>query len=268
MAVGTLDRVDGVASELTVAPAKPIRRVEPFVDATEWIADPAMLARLSSTHGYLFLRDLAPQATVNLLRAQVLDVCARRGWLDDRAPRSEAVAHPDAASHATRDELIALQGDVQSLPVFSELRCDPGILSVLEAVLGAPAASGYGDVCRLAFPCDLQRTTAPHQDHFYTRKSTSLWTVWVPLGDCPSTLGGLAVLPGSHAGGLRAHDGGEGEARFVVLPEDTKWASNSYRVGDVLMFNAVTVHGARPNVTADRIRISADFRFQPSPSDG
>jgi len=92
--------------------------------------------------------------------------------------------------------------------------------------------------------------------------------VWVPLGDCPSTLGGLAVLPGSHVGGLRAHDGGEGEARFVVLPDDTMWSSNNYCVGDVLMFNAVTVHGARPNVTADRIRISADFRFQPAPADG
>lgn len=249
-----------------VAPARPIRRVEPFVDATEWIADPAMLARLSSTHGYLFLRDLAPQATVSLLRAQVLDVCARRGWLDDRVPHSEAVAHPDAAGHATRDELISFQGDVQILPAFSELRCDPGILSVLEAVLGGPPVAGYGDVCRLAFPRDLGRTTPPHQDHFYTRKSTSLWTVWVPLGDCPATLGGLAVLPGSHAGGLRAHDGGEGEARFVVLPDETVWASDSYGVGDVLMFNAVTVHGARPNVTLDRIRISADFRFQPAES--
>ena len=98
---------------------------------------------------------------------------------------------------------------------------------------------------------------------FYTRRSTSLWTVWIPLGECPSTLGGLAVLPGSHAGGLRAHDGGEGEARFIVLPENTLWAGSSYRVGDVLLFNAVTVHGARPNVTADRIRISADFRYQP-----
>jgi ectoine hydroxylase-related dioxygenase (phytanoyl-CoA dioxygenase family) len=258
--------VDSVASELTVAPATLIRRVEPFVDATEWIGDPAMLARLSNTHGYLFLRNLAPRATVSLLRAQVLDVCARRGWLDDRVSRSDAVAHPDAASHATRDELISLQGDVQSLPAFSDLRRDPGILSVLEAVLGAPPVSGYGDVCRLAFPCDLGRTTAPHQDHFYTRRSTSLWTVWVPLGDCPSTLGGLAVLPGSHAGGLRAHDGGEGEARFVVLPDDTAWASNGYCVGDVLMFNAVTVHCARPNVTPDRIRISADFRFQPTES--
>ena len=70
------------------------------------------------------------------------------------------------------------------------------------------------------------------------------------------------MLPGSHAGGLLPHDGGEGEARFVVLPDDTPWAGSSFRAGDVL-FNALTVHCARPNVTAHRIRMSADFRYQP-----
>ena len=29
----------------------------------------------------------------------------------------------------------------------------------------------------------------------------------------------------------------------------------------------VTVHGARPNTTADRIRLSADFRYQPAAAD-
>lgn len=266
MAVGTVDRVDGVASELTSAPARPISRVAPFVDATDFLADSATLARLANANGYLFLRNVAPAETVNVLRAQVLDVLARRGWLDDDAPRSHAVSHPDAALRATRDELLAMQGDVQILPAFSELRADPRITAVLEAVLGALPVAGYGDVCRLAFPHDLERTTAPHQDHFYTRKSPALWTVWIPLGDCPSMLGGLAVLPGSHLGGLRAHDGGEGEGRFVVLPEETVWASNDFSAGDALFFNALTVHGARPNVSANGIRISADFRFQPAPS--
>lgn len=264
MAVGTLDRLDGVATELARAAAVPVRRVEPFLDATDSIAEPDVVARLAHTHGYLFVRNLAPLATVNLLRAQVLDVLAGRGWLDEDADPSLAVAHPDAAMRATRDALLWLQGDVQILPTFAALRSDPRILSVLEAVLGAPPVAGFGDVCRLAFPRDLERTTLPHQDYFYTRKSTALWTVWIPLGDCPSALGGLAVLPGTHAGGLRAHDGGEGEARFVILPEETVWAGGDFRAGDVLMFNALTVHRARPNVTANGIRISADFRFQPS----
>jgi ectoine hydroxylase-related dioxygenase (phytanoyl-CoA dioxygenase family) len=120
-------------------------------------------------------------------------------------------------------------------------------------------------VCRLAFPNDLERTTAPHQDFFYTRDSTDLWTAWTPLGDCPAELGGLAVLPGSHAGGLRPHDGGEGKARFIVLDESEEWVGDDYRTGDVLFLNALTVHGARPNVTPSRIRISVDCRYLPEP---
>ena len=254
--MGTLVRLDRVANRL-------MTRVRPFVEANDALAQPGTLRELASSNGYLFLRNVVPLAKVNLLRSEVLAQCARRKWLDDRAPRSRAIARADAASRATRGELLALQGDIQILPVFAELRREPAILSVLEAVFGTPPVAGCGDVCRLAFPADLERTTQPHQDHFYTRGSTSLWTAWIPLGDCPATLGGLAVLPGSHADGLLAHDGGEGEGRFIELADDAPWAGTDFRTGDVLLFNALTVHGARPNLTRNRIRISADFRYRP-----
>lgn len=249
-----------MASVTTAAPA----RVRPFVDASTMVGDSAALARFAATHGYVFVRGLAPRASVMNVRADVLTCCARRGWLDDRAPQSRGVARSDAASRATESELLALQGEVQWRPAFLALRHDPGILAVVEAVLGATPVPGYGDVCRLAFPNDLERTTPPHQDHFFTRRSTSLWTVWIPLGDCPPALGGLVVMPGSHTNGLLAHDGGTPEAPFIIADEDASWAGRSYRAGDVLMFNALTVHSARPNATADRIRLSADFRFQAS----
>jgi ectoine hydroxylase-related dioxygenase (phytanoyl-CoA dioxygenase family) len=261
--MGTLARLDGVANPLMMGFASSVTRVRPFVEANGAIAKPDTLRELASSNGYLFLRNVVPRAKVNLLRSEVLAQCARREWLDDRAPRSRAIARAGAANRATRDELLALQGDIQILPVFSELRREPAILSVLEAVFGAPPVAGCGDVCRLAFPADLERTTRPHQDHFYTRGSTSLWTAWIPLGNCPATLGGLAVLPGSHVDGLLAHDGGEGEGRFIELADDAPWAGADFRAGDVLLFNALTVHGARPNLTRNRIRISADYRYRP-----
>ena len=261
--MGTLVRLDGVANRLMTGLASRVTPVRPFVEANGAIADPDALRGLANSNGYLFLRNVVPRAKVKLLRSEVLAQCARREWLDDRAPPSRAIARAGAAIRATRDELLALQGDIQILPVFSELRRDPAILSVLEAVFGAPPVDRCGDVCRLAFPADLGRTTRPHQDHFYTRGSTSLWTAWIPIGDCPAPLGGLAVLPGSHANGLRAHDGGEGEGRFIELADDAPWAGADFRAGDVLLFNALTVHGARPNVTRNRIRISADYRYRP-----
>jgi hypothetical protein len=231
-----------------------IHTVEPFVDSSDILDDRAAIQRRAVADGYLFIRDLAPRALVDQLRAGVLEQCARRGWLN-------------GGVLPTRDELLALQADVQILPAFSALRGERRIISVLEMIFGGPALAGCGDVCRLAFPRDVGRTTRPHQDHFYTRGSTSLWTVWTPLGDCPASLGGLVVLPGSHAAGLRAHDGGEGEGRYIVLPDDAPWAGTDFRAGDVLMLNALTVHGARPNVTERDMRISIDCRYRPRPGD-
>lgn len=258
-----MGRMDRMAHVIASPRARSITRVRPFIDASPLLGDPAALASLASTNGYLFVRGLAPRDTIRELRAEVLAYCARREWLDESAPRSRGAARADAAARATRDEFLAMQAAIQVLPVFSALGRSSAILSVLEAILQAPPVGGYGNVVRLSFPGDLERTTAPHQDFFYTRGSTSLWTVWIPLGDCPASLGGIAVLPGTHASGLRPHDGGDGEARFIVLDDDDEWVGASYRTGDVLMFNALTVHGARPNVTPGRIRISADFRFQP-----
>jgi ectoine hydroxylase-related dioxygenase (phytanoyl-CoA dioxygenase family) len=240
--------------------ASPVRAL---IDATDALADPARLRQLAIAQGYLYVRDLAPLTKVRQLRAHVLAQCARRGWLDDDASRSRAVAHVDAARSATREALLELQGDVQIVPVFAELRGDAAIVSVLEAVFDAPAGGGHGDVCRLAFPADLERTTRPHQDHFYTRGTRPLWTAWIPLDDCPPALGGLKVLPGSHSRGLLSHDGGQGEERFIELDDDAAWAGTSFRAGDVLFVNALTVHGARPNLTSNRIRLSVDYRYRP-----
>ena len=218
---------------------------QPFVDALNLLGDAAALTRLAAANGYLFFRGLAPRDVIVRLRAEVLAQCARRGWLDDASTRSRAIATADAGRRATSDHLLWFQSDVQSLPVFGELRSAPAIASALGAVFGASPLGVWR--CRtLRVSEDLERTTAPHQDHFYTRRSESLWTVWMPLLDCPSTLGGLAVLPGSHLGGLRPHDGGEGFDRFIVLPETTPWASTGYRAGDVLCFNALTVHMPTP----------------------
>lgn len=256
--------MDGVANPLISDPrVSYIEKVAPFFDASAIVDDAPGLHSRAATDGYLFCRDLAPRSAIADLWADVLKQCAQRGWVDESVTSSSAMARPLAHEHATRDALLALQADIQVLPSFSALRNDTRIASMLETVLGEAAAAGCGDVCRVAFPRDLARTTLPHQDYFYTRGSTSLWTVWIPLSDCPSPLGGLAVLPGSHAGGLRAHDGGEGESRYIVADGDLPWAGADFRVGDVLMFNALTVHGARPNITEREIRVSADFRYRP-----
>jgi hypothetical protein len=65
------------------------------------------------------------------------------------------------------------------------------------------------------------------------------------------------VLPVSRslgAGGLRTH--------FEKIGGE--WVSSPLGLGDVLFFYSLTVHKGLPNRSKDRLRLSADFRFQPA----
>jgi len=192
--------------------------------------------------GYLFFREALEREAVLAVREAVLSRCAA------------GVPRPDAPGW------VSLQAEVLVLPEVDALRRHPFVLGVLERVFGRPAEAGRGDVCRIAPPSAPELTTPPHQDAAYT--AADLWTAWIPLGDCPISLGGLAVLPGSHREGLREH--GEG-ATGAATPPGAPWASTDYSCGDVLLFSALTLHRALPN-ESDRLRLSVDFRYAPARS--
>jgi ectoine hydroxylase-related dioxygenase (phytanoyl-CoA dioxygenase family) len=86
------------------------------------------------------------------------------------------------------------------------------------------------------------------------------------LDACPRELGPLALLPGSHTGGLRPHAPvvGGGSVVGTDVPDDAPWVAGDLAAGDVLFFSAFTVHRALPNTTADRLRVSVDYRYRPT----
>jgi ectoine hydroxylase-related dioxygenase (phytanoyl-CoA dioxygenase family) len=93
--------------------------------------------------------------------------------------------------------------------------------------------------------------------------------MWTPLGDCPMQLGGLAVLPRSHQRGFIEHHNdpakkyaGDGLTEQQIDADAADWVAGDFAVGDFLIFHSYTVHKALPNVTADRIRLSTDNRYQ------
>jgi hypothetical protein len=51
----------------------------------------------------------------------------------------------------------------------------------------------------------------------------------------------------------------------LEVPADAPWLSADLWPGDVLLFSALTVHCALPNRTADRLRVSVDYRYRPGP---
>ena len=93
-----------------------------------------------------------------------------------------------------------------------------------------------------------------------------LATAWIPLGDCPKTLGSLAVLAGSHHGGVYPVHPATGAGGLGIDTEELpyRWAASDFEAGDVVFFHSHTVHKGLPNLSRDRLRLSVDYRYQPA----
>lgn len=48
------------------------------------------------------------------------------------------------------------------------------------------------------------------------------------------------------------------------MPPDAVWHSEPLSFGDVLLFEGLTVHGPWHNTTAKDVRLSVDFRYEPT----
>ena len=81
-------------------------------------------------------------------------------------------------------------------------------------------------------------------------------TCWIPLADVDPDVGGLAIVPGSHKGGI--------DRNRWFTPEhmsSDQWARADYAVGDVLMFPSAILHSGLRNRSIDKFRMSLDIRL-------
>lgn len=239
-------------------------KFEPFHEATPVVDDAQQLRRQAAEDGYLFFRGLLDPGLISRARVGALRACRAVGWLASGGQLMDGVVAPGARPGDYNDPAyVEVSRRVLSMAEFAEIREHPAIIGVLEKLFGGPVLTQQGDVCRVMAPNQPELTTPPHQDRFYFQEAADLWTVWLPLGDCPLALGGLAILPGSHRLGLLAHSGERIGPHIESVDEAAVWAAGDFWRGDVLMFNNLTVHRAGENRTPDRLRISVDCRYKP-----
>jgi len=243
-------------------------------ESTELLDRPEALRARLDADGYLLLRGLLPAEDVLGVRSAVLDVVNDQGWLAAGHDSADGIADV-AAYDATPEEVTSFRGVVigpdgykalYRLEAFHRLAHHPALVSLYERLLGAPVLVHPRTIARVMIPSARTHPTPPHQDFIHVQGSDRTMTAWIPLGDCPGELGGLAVLAGSHREGLlsyRPADGaGDIEAYLCNLPYG--WVTTDYRAGDVLTFTSQTVHRSLPNRTGERIRLSVDYRYQPA----
>lgn len=237
--------------------------MKPFVESSDIANDGDALRRRADGDGYLFLRNWVDKEAVLAARRDIAAVLQDAGWIDAGTDADEAVtSHPPHVSGET--EFSPVYDRVQMLESFHTLAHDEAILEVTGHLLGYDVLLQPSNIARFIFPTNLEQTTPAHQDFVHIQGTPEVWTAWLPLGDCPRSMGGLSVLTGSHkfgvlpvsrslgAGGLRAH--------FEKIGGE--WLSSPFENGDILFFHSHTVHRGLPNLSGNRLRLSADFRYQ------
>ena len=217
--------------------------------------------------GYLFFRQLQDPDRLRALRREMLTVMQTGGWLVAGTDPMDGIANLDARCTEGDVEYTDVYHEVYKLESFHRLAHQPDVLNTVELLYGKPAMPHPQKIARLWFPQYTEHTTPAHQDFVHFQGNFQTLTCWAPVGDCPRELGGLAVLAGSHkTKKVLAHHFSLGAGALDVdlgTQERVKeWHSTDYLIGDTLIFPALTIHKALPNITEDRLRVSLDNRYQ------
>jgi len=223
-------------------------------DSGHLFGDWSALRALIASDGYVFLRGLLDADEIRAVGRRGLGHLQAAGWTE--AGTDPVWARPQLLVRAVR------MRDAFGVPGYREIVADPGFamipfVSPLGALMGqilGPAGFCYPlKLPRVVYPASLvprQPGNFAHKDYGSVQ---DMFTCWVPLGDIPRSLGGLAIDPGSqHHTRIRHRP-------LTGLPPG--WLTTDYHPGDVLVFHCLTTHAALPNHEA-RLRFSAEYRWQ------
>lgn len=247
-----------------------IDNVSPFIQ-TNKNADASALRDAMNETGYLFFRGLLPAEDVLRVRRYVLQLCSEAGWLDASRDIVEGIS---AAGHKPLREgfreYTEVYRKILKTQSFFDFPANPLLMSIAQQLLDSQVLVHPRRIGRVTFPHLEGATTPAHQDHFYIRGAVETYSCWIPLGNCPMELGGLAVLPGSQKHGFLEHNitsAGVGGSGVSVDESEAQWHCDDFAAGDVLFFHSYTIHKALPNKTEDRLRVSTDNRYQRAKDD-
>jgi ectoine hydroxylase-related dioxygenase (phytanoyl-CoA dioxygenase family) len=235
--------------------------MHPFIDSTDLIDDSQALRKQMRKDGYLFLRGVLPTDEVLTVRRKALEFCREAGWLVEGSELMDGLTD-HAPVQEGAEEWQPVYAKLQAVEEFHRLKLGAGIRRIIENLFDEPVFALPMTISRVAFPNDNDNGTQPHQDWLYVGGSIETISCWAPLGDVPEEVGGLRILAGSHkAGFLKPHPAPGPGGNAIDVDPDLEWHQSGYMAGDVLLFNALTVHAAAENHTEDRLRVSIDFRY-------
>ncbi|UFU06440.1 phytanoyl-CoA dioxygenase family protein [Ruania halotolerans] len=232
----------------------------------------ALWKRLRS-QGYLLLRQQLPRDQVLAFRDFYFSALAGTGLLDDRAHPSEGIAGAGPSDIASYRRILF--DEIVPSREYQEFCTSPAIGGWFRWFMDADVHLHRRKILRHTRPGEngIGTATQAHYDLVYLREGTDrVLSMWIPLGDCPTSLGGLTYLEGTHHAVMAAEREGrlQRPAASITadLPHladeyDSRWLVADYGIGDVLVHSAHQIHAALDNVNTDgRMRLSTDIRYQ------
>jgi hypothetical protein len=225
-----------------------------FRVANDIVGDWSALRSQIATDGYVFFRGLLDPELVKAIGRRGLGHLQQAGWTEPgpdpvtATPRMpvRAVKVRDAFGDAGYQRIL---GD----PGFNMIPFATPLAEVMARILGPGGFCYPLKLPRVVYPASVvprQPGNVVHQDYGSVQ---DMFTCWVPLGDVPQSLGGIAVEPGSQS---------TSQVRHRPLGHlEAGWRTTDYRAGDVLIFHCLTTHAALPN-REGRVRFSAEYRWQ------
>jgi hypothetical protein len=171
-----------------------------FTDSKELFGDWEALRHRIATDGYVFMRGLLDPQFVRTVGSSGLRRLQAAGWTGDRCdpllarPQGpvRAVKMRDAFTDSGYRQIVADAG-FNALPFVTPLA------DLMAQILGPSGICYPLKVPRIVYPAavvPVQPGNIVHKDY---RSVQDMFTCWVPLGDVPHSLGGLAVRPGSQS---------------------------------------------------------------------
>jgi 1-deoxypentalenic acid 11beta-hydroxylase len=235
-----------------------------LVDSSHLVDDPTSLRSAFDRDGYVLLRQVVPRAAVTPVIDAMVSNLRQQGYLLDDGSWSGM-----PTNKVDDDELH------HALPYAAFWR-NESMLRLYELVLGQPVFVFKQSQPRYVTASDGQYLNPAHQDSCLIEPNDDFITAWTPLCDMPNELGGVEIAVGSQVHGRREHvaDALQKNLRYGELPQrgvpaenvHEPWATADFAIGDLVMFQAHTVHRSVPNRLEGRVRLSIDTRVQPASS--
>jgi Phytanoyl-CoA dioxygenase (PhyH) len=225
-----------------------------LVDSRDLFGDEEALRAVLRRDGYIFMRGLLYPDWVQDIGRHALTALQDAGWTEpgvdpfDAAPQLpvRAVAMRDAFSDpGYRDILLD--------PAFNDIPYESPLAWLMRQIMGPEGFCHPLKLPRVVYPASV---VPRHPGNFVHKDFASvqdMLTSWIPLQHVPTSLGGLALQPGSQTS-TRVR-------RRPLERLERGWRTTVYEPGDVLIFHCLTSHAAMPN-REERLRISAEYRWQ------